>query len=109
MYRVYVAESDTEVPIGTVELKLNFIRTGEDKADVILFINGKETGNTKIERFIYTSSEIITLKANKHISVYDEDYAAPFMYPAEIDRIVFETAAVDMNHEEEIKKVMHVE
>ena len=74
-----------------------------------LFINGEECGSTTVNGFIYTGSEVTTLKANKYTSVYDKDYAVPFEYPSEIDKIVFDVAEVSFPVEKEVKKGMHVD
>lgn len=107
--QVFVAAAEEELPLGETEIKLQFQVVGDEIAEVFLFVNGSKVAETRVTRFIYTMSEVTSLKVNRHISVYDRDYAAPFEYPEVIDRVVFDIAAVDIAPEEEIKKVMHVE
>lgn len=108
-YRVFVAASTEEIPTGDVELKAKFdvIDEEAEKAKVTIYINGKTVGETEINTFIYSKSCVSTIKANKYISVYDEDYAAPFEYPGEIDKIVFDVAAYGMDEHKEIERVLH--
>lgn len=107
--QVFVAAAEEALPLGEIEIKLQFQVTGEEIAEVALFVNGKQVAETTVTRFIYTASEVTSLKVNRHISVYDQDYAAPFEYPEAIDRVVFDIAAVGIVPEKEIQKIMHVE
>ena len=107
--QLYTVQSTKKIPIGKVELSYYFNVIEDDLAEVTLFINGEECGSTTVNGFIYTGSEVTTLKANKYTSVYDKDYAVPFEYPAEIDKIVFDVAEVSFPVEKEVKKGMHVD
>lgn len=102
----FVVESDKELPLGQVEIKAVFTVTGKENADVELFINNKKAGETKITRFFYTTGAgaPVSLKINKHTSVYDKDYAAPFEYTGVIKQIVVDAEAAFAYVEEEVAR-----
>ena len=107
----YVAESDKELPLGEVQIRWDFIVTGEEKADVNLYINDQKVGSTKVDKFFYTvgAGTAVSLKQNKFTSVYDPDYASPFEYKSEIKEIVIHVGATTIDTEEDTNKALHIE
>lgn len=102
----YIAETKKELPLGQVNIKIDFIVTDVEKADVKIYVNGEIAGETKIEKFFYTTSAgaPVSLKVNKHTSVYDKDYAVPFEYHGIIDKVVIEADPVKAYAEEELER-----
>jgi arylsulfatase len=107
--KIYSVVSSEEIPLGNVTLSYEFNVVEDDLANVSIFINNNPVGTVAVESFIYTSSEVATLKANKYTSVSDADYEAPFEYPAVIDKITFEVAATGLDAAVEIEKGLHTD
>ena len=107
----YTAESKEELPFGKVEIKVKFTVTGKEKATAELFVNEKKTGETKIEKFHYTTGAgaPTSLKINKHTSVYDVDYTSPFEYNGIIEKVVIDVADSSVDVKEELEKALHVD
>ncbi|MBR1391895.1 MAG: arylsulfatase [Lachnospiraceae bacterium] len=102
----WTIESDFELPLGEVDIQADFTVTGKEQATAELFVNGNSVGLTEISKFFYTTGAgaPTSLKVNKHISVYDEAYAAPFTYDGEIKKVIFDFPATTVQAEEEIAK-----
>lgn len=107
--QVFIAESERTLPKGEVEVKYTFTLTGEEEAEaeVILYINNEKVGSTKVTHFIYTLSEVATLKADKYTSVHGEDYESPFEFEGDIKKIVFDVAAIGIDPKREVERGMH--
>ena len=81
------------------------------EATAELFVNEKKTGETKIEKFHYTTGAgaPTSLKINKHTSVYDVDYTSPFEYNGIIEKVVIDVADSSVDVKEELEKALHVD
>lgn len=105
----YVIESQDELPLGKVEVKVAFTVTGRDEAEAELFINGKSQAKTQINQLHYTTAMTTSLKINKFTSVNDDDYTAPFEYDGIIDKIKLRADAVHASRKTELEKALHVD
>ncbi|MBP3486907.1 MAG: arylsulfatase [Roseburia sp.] len=107
----YIAESDAELPLGEVKVRLDFVVVGEHQAEAGLYVNDKKVGATKVEQFFYTvgAGTLTSLKQNKFTSVYDNDYASPFEYKGEVKEVIIDVAATTVDAEEDLNKALHVE
>lgn len=107
--RFFVVESEKELPLGKVEVKVVFTVTGDEKADVELFVNNIKVGENKVEQFHYSTFMTTSLKINKFTSVYDKDYAAPFEYTGIIEKVVVDVAERKVDIQKETEKALHVD
>ncbi len=103
----YKAESDIEVPIGNVEVAYSFVREN-DKAKVILYINGKAVGETVVERFAYMIGFTATVGAN-YYSPVSPDYEVPFAFTGKIEKLQFYQKPGLIRAQEELKKILSIE
>lgn len=102
--KYFVAESEKELPLGKVTIKLEFTVIGRQKAKAVIFINGEKAGETLVEAFTVAMST--TLKANPISSVYEKDYEAPFEYSGTIDEIIIDVPSSKVNPREELQKIL---
>lgn len=105
----YVADSEAQLPLGEVAVGYAFTKTGSDSARVELLVNGKIVGKAEIGHLHYTigAGSETTLKINRHTSVYDKDYAAPFEYTGTVDHVTIDVPATGSTVLEELEKELH--
>lgn len=104
----YTAVSDIEVPLGEVSVRYAFIVNKDDTADVTIYINGQAVGKTKVEQFFYMKGFSSTIRADKYTPVSPE-YEVPFEFQGQIKKIVFHTAAGEIDTQKELEKFMNQE
>ena len=107
--KYYHAISESELGTGIIELKKKFTVKGKGKADVELYINGLKTGETKVEEFNYMTMGTTSFRVDKITSVNEADYAAPFEYTGEIEKIVIDVEASNANQKDLIEKELHAD
>ena len=100
--KYFIAESDRELPLGSVTVSLTFEVVGRQRAKVVLYINKEKTAETLVEAF--TSAMSTFLKYNPRSSVYEADYKAPFEYTGTIDEIIIDVSASNIDPLEELRK-----
>lgn len=105
----YHAISDTELPLGLVELKVSFERVDKQKAKVTLYIDGRASGEVIIDDFNYMTMGFTEFKADSITSVNEADYRAPFEYPDEIASITLDLEAVNIDTLQDIQKDLHID
>lgn len=106
----YVIESDKELPLGEIDIRSEFIVTGEEQADVRLYVGEELVGFTRIDQFIYTISEgaPVCLRINRGSSIYDSGYQAPFSYKGEVRKVIFDfPESVGHKESELLKELVH--
>lgn len=104
----YTAVSDIEVPEGEVSVRYAFVVNEDKTANVTIFINGKPVGQTKVKQFYYMKGFSSTIRADKYTPVSPE-YEVPFEFQGQIKKIVFHTAASEIDTKEELEKFMNQE
>lgn len=87
----YRASSESDIPEGNVTIQVQFAVSGKSKADVKLFINGKQEGSTVVEKFGFNYETRASLKDGFGTAVAD-DYTLPFEYPSELKKVEFDAA-----------------
>ena len=79
-----------ELPEGEVNLRIE-TRLNDTGADVILYVNGKQSGLTHIEKFI-NMIEIVTSIKDSSVTSVDPNNKLPFVYQGKIKEIIFKAA-----------------
>lgn len=103
----YSAESDIEIPTGSVSVAYSFVREN-DTAKVILFINDKAVGETIVERFAYMIGFAATVGAN-YYSPVSPDYEVPFAFTGKIQKLQLHQKPELIDSQEELRKLLSIE
>lgn len=105
----YVAVSDIPVPLGKSEVKYEMQLTQNGQGTVSIYINGKQVGETKLEKLYWATSYATSIKTNKYSSIYDADYEAPYDYNGIIDEIEIFIKATTVDLKEELQKSANID
>jgi arylsulfatase A-like enzyme len=95
----YTQESETELPLGDVEVQMSFVADEAKLAtagDVTLFVNGKPVGNGRMDHtvpFHFTGYSGMDIGRDNGL-VVDRSYAdkAPFAFTGTVKKVVFDVA-----------------
>lgn len=102
--RVTYYESDEEIPVGKVSVKLILETVGTKQVHVTFLINGKQSGSSLLnsgERNVALGINAVGKSVPPAVS---EDYEAPFIFEGKIKRVILDVAPVALNTKAELDK-----
>ncbi|MGN0376791.1 MAG: sulfatase-like hydrolase/transferase [Suilimivivens sp.] len=102
-------ESDSELPLGEVEVSYRMELPDGKSGYVTAFINGQEVGRVDIPSVICATSYPLGIRTNKYSSVNDADYQSPFEYKGIIDELAIHVDAVNVKVEDELKRASNID
>ncbi|MGN0153669.1 MAG: arylsulfatase [Lachnospiraceae bacterium] len=105
----FEVESQKELPIGKTMIKVKFVVTGLEDADVELFFDDELVGEIHINKFICRTLGQTTLRADHYTPVNDNDYEVPFEYTGIINSIKIEVPATDVDLSEALRMTMSID
>ncbi len=111
MAAYYTAETDIELPAGSLKVSYSFIRCSSkvsDGAIVTLYINDKPAGKVHVKTLAYMIGFASTIKGN-HYTPVTPGYNLPFDFNGRLDRLVLHQFATNVSPEEELAKIMSIE
>ncbi|HKD68950.1 MAG TPA: arylsulfatase [Candidatus Binataceae bacterium] len=88
----FIIASSEAVPAGKASLRFEFTKTGDNSGAGALFINGKKTGEGKIDRtvpFVFSDHDTFDVGRDTGTPVA-ETYRCPFRFTGVLDKVVFE-------------------
>lgn len=101
----YTGESD-KLPVGELDIRLLYVRTGMEYGTAYIYINGQKSFEVKVEKLAYYFDFIATIGNNKYSSVIPQEYTAPFPFEGTIKWAKLQVEGNEDDAETAIEKLL---
>lgn len=102
--RVTYYESEEEIPVGEVNVKLILETVGTDQVQVTFLINGKKSGSSLLNSGARSAAVGINAIGEDVAVAVSEDYEAPFVFEGKIKYVILDIAPVTLDTKAELDK-----
>ena len=104
------AISDKELPSGQITVRYEFDYKGKQGADVRLYVNGEQVGETHVRKLYYMLglNSDTTLRENTYTEIAP-DYEAPFEFKGEINKLIVHKYGSGLTRKEVIEQISKIE